>query len=199
LWVEGAFRVLRTAFAPTRVEGRDHVEGVRGPVVFAANHESHADTMTVLLALPAARRRRTIVAAAADYWFAGRVRGAFARTCVGAIPVQRDRVNRRTLDECHRLLSEGWSLLVYPEGGRSPAGTIREFQPGAAWIARRAGVPVVPVFLSGTAAVLAKGQTMPRRSRVRVVFGRPLVRDDKESARAFGRRIEAAVRDLSTG
>ena len=50
----------------------------------------------------------------------------------------------RTLELCHQLLGEGWSLLLYPEGGRSPDGEMREFKPGAAWIARRAGVPVLP-------------------------------------------------------
>ncbi len=70
------------------------------------------------------------------------------------------------------------------------------FKPGAAWIARRAGVPVVPAHLHGTDKVIGKGDSFPRRSPVRITYGAPLVLADGESAKEFGRRIEAAVREL---
>ena len=86
--------------------------------------------------------------------------------------------------------------LLYPEGGRSPDGELREFKPGAAWIARRAGAPVVPVRLIGTHDVLPKGRAFPRRAKVTVRFGSPLTAADGESAKEFNVRIEKAVRSL---
>ena len=197
-YVEVVLRGLRAMLAPATVVGAAHVERLAGPAVFAANHTSHVDTMTVLLALPRARRHRIIIAAAADYWFSNRVLAAWSTVFVGAIPVERDRVNRRTLEVCHDLLGREWSLLVYPEGGRSPAGTIQDFKPGAAWIARRAGVAVVPVRIVGTSDVMPKGRRLPRRARVQVIFGEPMSVQKGEDARSFNDRIEAAVRALAT-
>ena len=196
IYVEVVLRALRALLAPATVVDAEKVERLATPAVFAANHSSHADTMTVRLALPGARRRKMIVAAAADYWFSNRVLAAWTTVFMGAIPVERDRVNRRTLETCHELLGQGWSLLVYPEGGRSPAGTIQPFKPGAAWIARRAGVAVVPVRIVGTGDVMPKGRRLPRRAPVRVIFGDPMTVRDGEDARAFNERIEAAVREL---
>jgi 1-acyl-sn-glycerol-3-phosphate acyltransferase len=196
LYTATVLRGLRALFAPTAVEGLERIDAP-GPYVIAANHSSHADTMLIVTTLPARIRRRAVVAAAADYFFPNRATAMVTALFVGAIPVERDRAGRRTLDLCHRLLGEGWSLVVYPEGGRSPDGEIGEFKPGAAWIARRAGVPVVPVRIVGAFDVMPKGRTLPRRARVRVIYGEPLVLEVGESARAFGDRIEKAVRDLA--
>jgi 1-acyl-sn-glycerol-3-phosphate acyltransferase len=197
LYTQGPLRLLSALVAPRSVEGLEQIEGIDGPVVLVANHTSHADTMVITLSLPHRRRRRLVVAAAADYFFSNPVTSWLSSLFVGAIPVERDRASRRLLDLCHRLLGEGWSLLLYPEGGRSPNGEMQEFKPGAAWIARRSGVPVIPVHLSGTYQVLPKGRTLPRRHRVRVRFGAPLALVEGEDARSFNRRIEAAVRKLA--
>jgi 1-acyl-sn-glycerol-3-phosphate acyltransferase len=189
-------RPMRAIFCPTTVVDRDRVADLNGPAVFAANHSSHADTMVLSLALPRRRRSRLVVAAAADYFFTKRRTAVFSAITVPAIPVQREKVQRKTLDLCNRLLGEGWSVLLYPEGGRSSDGELREFKPGAAWIARRAGVPVVPTRLIGTYDVLPKGRSFPRRNRVEVRFGEPLVVEDGESAKEFNVRIEKAVRSL---
>jgi 1-acyl-sn-glycerol-3-phosphate acyltransferase len=190
-----AMRTLRLVFAPTTVRGADRLGA--GPFVLAANHSSHADTMVIVTTLPSRLRRRVVVAAAADYFFPNRATALVTAVFVSAIPVERDRVSRRTLDLCHRLLREGWSLVVYPEGGRSTDGEIQSFKPGAAWIARRADVPVVPVRIEGTHDVLPKGRVLPRRAPVRVTYGEPLTPRDGEGAREFSDRVEAAVRELA--
>jgi 1-acyl-sn-glycerol-3-phosphate acyltransferase len=196
IYTATALRALRAVFAPTTTTGAERLAA--GPYVFAANHSSHADTMVIVTTLPGRFRRRVVVAAAADYFFPNRVTAMLTAVFVGAIPVERDRVSRRTLDLCHRLLGEGWSLVLYPEGGRSPDGEIQEFRPGAAWMARRAAVPVVPVRIDGTHDVLPKGRALPRRAPVRVTYGEPVVLTEGEDARSFGRRIEEAVRDLGS-
>jgi 1-acyl-sn-glycerol-3-phosphate acyltransferase len=188
---------MRSTWAPTTVHGTEHLDGLDGPVVVVANHTSHADTMVLLTALPRRLRRRLVVAAAADYFFKGGVSGFLSSLFFGAIPVDRQGVSRSTLEECHQLLGAGWSLLIYPEGGRSPDGEMQAFKPGAAWIARRAGVPVVPVHLDGAFRVLPKGRSWPRRHAVTVTLGEPMwVRPD-EDARAFNRRVQARVEALA--
>jgi 1-acyl-sn-glycerol-3-phosphate acyltransferase len=196
-YYEGGLRVLRALVAPTAVTGLGRLDGVDAPIVIVANHTSHADTMVIAAALPHRIRRRFVVAAAADYFFGNRFTAALSTVCIGAIPVDRTRVSRTTLELCHRLLGEGHSLLIYPEGGRQTDGRIGEFKPGAAWIARRAGVPVLPVHVAGTAAILPKGRTVPHRSHVEIVFGEPMEPHDGEDAKAFNQRIEAAVRALA--
>jgi 1-acyl-sn-glycerol-3-phosphate acyltransferase len=189
-------RGLAAALAPTQVVGLDRLAGFDGPCVIVANHSSHADTMVIGNALPARIRRRLVVGAAADYFFTNLVTSTVSTVLVGAIPIDRDRVSRSTLDLCHRLLGEGWSLLLYPEGGRSPDGAMSDFKPGAAWIARRAGVPVLPVHVRGTFDVLPKGRSVPHRAPVTVTFGELMTIADGEDARAFSARIEAAVAAL---
>jgi 1-acyl-sn-glycerol-3-phosphate acyltransferase len=196
IYYGGVMRALRMVFAPTSVVGLDHLNGFDGPCVMVANHSSHADTMVISMALPTGLRRKLVVAAAADYFFTNHLTSTFSTIAIGAIPVDRNRVNRSTLDLCDRLLGEGWSLLLYPEGGRSIDGQMGEFKPGGAWIARRAGVPVLPVHVRGTFDVMPKGRNLPRRSPVTVTFGELMTVADGEDARTFNKRIEAAVADL---
>lgn len=196
-YVNVLLRLLRSTFAPTTVIGAERLDGVNGPVVIVANHSSHADTMLVLLPLPRRLRRRVIVAAAADYFFTSRFTSTLSSLLIGAIPVDRTKVSRKTLEDCHRLLTDGWSLMLYPEGGRSTDGEIAEFKAGAAWIARRAKVPVLPIHISGSRDVLPKGRKWPRRHPVTISIGTPISVADGEDARGFNRRIEAAVRALA--
>jgi len=198
----GVLRLLRLLFAPTSVEWpqgamRLPVDPDR-PLVIVANHASHVDTMVLGTTLPRAIRKRLVVAAAADYFFTNSLSSLISTVCIGAIPVDRTKVNRTTLELCQHLLGEGHVLLLYPEGGRSPdPAVIQPFKPGAAWIARRAGVAVLPVHLHGTGDVLAKGSSLPHRHRVRVRFGEPMQCEADEDARDFSARIEAAVRKLA--
>jgi 1-acyl-sn-glycerol-3-phosphate acyltransferase len=94
------------------------------------------------------------------------------------------------------LIDDGWSVLLYPEGGRSPDGWGQEFRGGAAFLAIRCKVPVVPIHLQGTGRILRKGRTLPRPSRTTVTFGDPVRANDDENARAFAVRLQAAVAAL---
>jgi membrane protein YqaA with SNARE-associated domain len=141
------------------------------PVVFAANHASHADTAVLLRALPAQVRARTAPAAAEDYFFRSRLRGALTRLIVGAFPFPRR--GSGGLDRARALLADGTSVLLFPEGTRSRDGSIAPFKRGIGVLARE-GFTVVPVGIAGTGDVFAKGTHLPRRAPVAVVFGTPL-------------------------
>lgn len=188
-----------------RVEGREGIEDLASPVIFAANHHSHLDAALLLTSLPERFRHRAVVAAGADYFFTSRPRSALSALTIGAIPIDRMKVNRRSADLAASLLDEGWNLVIFPEGGRSSDGWGREFRGGAAYLSLRCGRPVIPVHLQGTRRVLKKGDVIPRPvggllgkgPGVRVTFGRPMRPGPGEDARRFSGRIELAVAALA--
>ena len=190
--------LTRLVASPT-VYGREHLDPLEGPVIFVSNHASHLDTAVVLSSLPERFRKRTVVAAAVDYFFDRRWKAALSSMMLGAIPVERARVNRKSADIAAALLEDGWNLVIFPEGGRSPDGWGQEFRGGAAYLAKRCGVPVVPMHLRGVRPIIPKGSVRVRPGSVEVRIGdalRPLPRGEsrrEEDARHFALRIETAV------
>lgn len=196
LLVEGVVRPAVTALAAPIVLGRDRLGDTEGPLIFAANHHSHVDTPLLQSVIPEPWRHRLVIGAAADYFFANRVTGTLSALVIGAVPIERTRVSRRTADDAAALIDDGWSYVIFPEGGRSPDGWGQAFQAGAAYLSLRCGVPVVPVYIGGTTRILRKGATRPHLSITRVVFGSPLRATDGESSRRFATRIEDTVSSL---
>ncbi|MHB1988972.1 MAG: lysophospholipid acyltransferase family protein [Acidimicrobiales bacterium] len=188
---------LARAVARPRVLGREPLDLIAGPVIVVANHTSHLDTAILLGSLPPRRRHRTVVAAAADYFFDRHWKAALSAFALGAIPLERIKVNRKSADAAAALIDEGWSLLIFPEGGRSSDGWGQEFKGGAAYLSKRCHVPVVPVHLRGARAILPKSDGRAkvgmRLGEVEVRFGAVLTPSSDEDARRFSGRIEAAV------
>lgn len=195
--IDAMVRPVMTGLAQPTKRGTDRLSGLVGPAVFAANHHSHVDTPLLLSSLPTPWRHRAVVGAAADYFFGTRITGALSALVIGAIPIDRTKISRASTDLSRDLINEGWSLVVFPEGGRSPDGWGQPFRGGAAFIAKRSGVPVVPVHIEGTGRILRKGKSTPTPSRTTITFGEPLYCGDSEDARAFNTRIEARVAELA--
>lgn len=184
--------LLRLGCKPT-VFGLDHLDPLDAPVILAGNHASHLDTALLLSCLPTRLRHHSVVAAAADYFFDRRLKATAWAFVLGAIPMERTKVNRRSADLAAQLIEEGWSLLIFPEGGRSLDGWGQEFKGGAAYLAKRCSVPVVPVHIRGTRAIIAKGSARVRPGSTEVRFGDALWPAADEDARRFAARIERAV------
>jgi len=195
--VEGPIRLMVQVLASPRRESLDRLADLEGPVVFVANHHSHIDTPLLLTSIPEPWRHRIVVGAAADYFFGSRLAGATAALVMGAIPIERARVGRRSADLAAGLLEEGWSLLIYPEGGRSPDGWGQRFRGGAAYLALRCGAPVVPIHVQGTGNILRKGRSIPKPSSTVVTFGTAMQPASGERAPRFAARIEDAVTALA--
>ena len=195
--VDDIERPIVRLVARPRIEGLDRIAGVEAPVVFAANHASHVDTPLMLTSLPDRFRHHTVVAAGADYFFNTRLKAHLSAFMIGAVPIDRHKVSRKSADLPARLLSDGWSLLIFPEGGRSADGWGNEHRGGAAYIGTRTGRPVVPVYLEGTRKVLKRGASLPTPSSTTVVFGTPLQPAAGESSRSFAARIEHAIEVLA--
>ncbi|MYG94652.1 MAG: 1-acyl-sn-glycerol-3-phosphate acyltransferase [Acidimicrobiia bacterium] len=186
-----------TVLARPRQVGLDRLERLEGPVIFAANHHSHIDTPLLFSSIPPRWRSRLAVAAASDYFFGGAIRSATSALVIGAIPMERGKVGRRSARLAASLIEDGWSLLIFPEGGRSPDGWGQPFLGGAGYLAVRCGVHVLPVHVEGTDRILPKGHRLPRASSTTITFGDPLIPTAEENARRFAARIEVAVASLA--
>jgi 1-acyl-sn-glycerol-3-phosphate acyltransferase len=185
--------------AHPKVEGREWVRELERPVIFAANHSSHADTSLILHALSDRARDRTVVAAAADYWFKRPMLGNLVSLFLNTFPFSRTGGAQAQLNASSRLLKSGWNLVLFPEGSRSPDGRIQEFKPGVGHLANETGTPVVPMHIRGAYQVMPRGQKVPLPGPVRVRIGKPMAPQPKEGSRDFTARVEKAVRALAAG
>ena len=201
---------LTRLFAWIRVEGAENIRAIDGPVVFAANHQSHLDAPVVFAALPWRLRNRLAVAMAKEFfsahfhpelhskreWLTNSLNYYLAALFFNAFPLpQREAGAREALGYIGTLASSGYSTLIFPEGQRSDTGAIERFQPGIGMIASRLELPVVPIRIEGLDRVLKIGWKMARPGRVRVAIGRPLYfREDNYAAIAA--KIESTVKDL---
>ncbi len=195
--VETIGRLGTAVVARPTVRGLDRLEDLDTNAIFVANHHSHLDTPILLTHIPTPWRHELVVAAAADHFFDTKPKAALISWAYGAIPMERRKVSRRSADSSARLIDDGWSLLIFPEGGRSPDGWGQPHKGGAAYLAVRCGVPVVPVHLDGTGRILPKGNSTPRPGSVEVNFGAPLRPAEGEDARRFAVRLEKAVAELA--
>ncbi|MGE3620025.1 MAG: lysophospholipid acyltransferase family protein [Acidimicrobiia bacterium] len=198
--VEGLMRPAVAALGTPDRNGLDRLVPLQdegGAVIFAANHHSHLDTPVLLSSIPDTWRHKVFVGAAADYFFRTPATAALSALVMGAIPIERTKVTRRSADQAAELLAEGWSMLIFPEGGRSPDGWGQPFRGGAAYLSMRCEVPVVPVHIAGTSRILRKGAKVPRPAKVTVTFGVPLRPREGDNASRYATRIEQAVAELA--
>ncbi|MEQ1759791.1 MAG: AMP-binding protein [Vicinamibacterales bacterium] len=201
---------LAKAFAWARVEGREHLAELDGPVIFASNHQSHMDVPMILAALPGRLRARVAPAMAKEFFKAhffpadftwrqrltNTVNYLLAAFFFNAFPLpQREAGTRQTLRYIGELTGSGWSVLIFPEGVRADTGQMKPFRGGIGMIGSRLDVAVVPVKLEGMDRVLHPKSRMARPGRVRITFGAPMrLRGDDYAALA--QRVEDAVRAL---
>jgi 1-acyl-sn-glycerol-3-phosphate acyltransferase len=181
--------IIRT-YARREIAGREHLEQLDGPVIFVANHCSHVDTPVLLRALPRPWRRRTAVAAAADYFYTGRLLASAVSLAFCTVPLER-RGGRGTGSTAalEPLIDARWSLVVFAEGTRSRDGRVGPLRTGAAALAAAHGLPIVPIHIAGTRAAMPIGRHWMVRPQGRRRFARHTIRV------SFGLPIHVAPRD----
>ena len=173
--IVGFLYPLMAVFSRRRTYGREILDSIDGPVIFAANHLSVADNPAVLLALPWRWRLRLATAASEEVMRGrGRVQSFFAALISNGFHISQTGSVRGSMAYCGKLVRARWSLLFFPEGIRSDDGKLGPFKPGIGLLAARLGVPVVPVYLKGTDSVVAKGGSRPHRGYIEVRFGQPI-------------------------
>jgi 1-acyl-sn-glycerol-3-phosphate acyltransferase len=192
---KGIFTLLFWYLFRLRVEGREH-EPKHGPFLAICNHVSAADPPIAGVALRARCRYMT-----KHEMFRTRVLAWLFRS-IGMYPVRRGQPDRQAIRETLEALARGEVVMMFPEGTRSPDGRLMAAEPGAAFLALRAGVPVLPMAVVGTLQAMPKGARYPRRLPVVVRIGPPIVvprqdgRLDRSEVDAWGRRFMAAIAAL---
>ena len=140
-----------------------------GAFILAPVHRSNADSF-VIAGLTHRRLRYMGKHTLWKYRPIGRI-----FTALGGFPVRRGAADREALRKCTEVLAGGEPLVIFPEGTRQSGPVIGDLQEGAAYLATRARVPIVPVGIGGTEEALVKGSKRIRRVHVTVVVGEPLV------------------------
>jgi len=170
-FMRGLMRFMTSTFLVGlfTVEGRENVPR-HGPLVVCANHFATLDPPMVPAYLP---RADTWNMAKSEYFRKPLMRWIFTR--YHAFPVVRHSADRAALRRAFDLLKAGEVLIIYPEGTRIESGELATPEPGAGFIAQKAGCPVLPVALTGTRECLPKGARWPRRVPVTLRFGKPFL------------------------
>jgi 1-acyl-sn-glycerol-3-phosphate acyltransferase len=152
-----------------------------GPLIICPNHSATLDPPMVPAFVP---RGDTWSMAKSEYF--RRPLSNFIFRSYHAFPVVRHTADRVALKRSFDLLKAGHVLIIYPEGTRIESGVLAKPEPGAGFLAQKAGCTVLPVGLTGTRECLPKGARWPRRTRVTITFGKPFLVPQK---RADGTRV----------
>jgi 1-acyl-sn-glycerol-3-phosphate acyltransferase len=197
-------------YAARRATGREKLSSLKQPVILVANHASHMDTPVILSALPRKLRKRTAVAAAADYFYRNRLVASAVSLIFNTVPIERTGGGGGLAkDGSHldALLDEGWNLLLYPEGTRSRGGGPGRVRRGAAVLAAAHNLSIIPIRVTGTAAAMPPGRWWPKRlhgrllskrHRIEVSFGEPILPNGGDTA-ALIERVQSFFDDNGDG
>ena len=166
LWAPGLFAIGGVRLSVTGGERLD----LAGPTVFASNHQSYLDTPVLFAALPVPLsfilkeelRRMPLVG-----WYAAAMGMVF-------VDRHRRRAARETVEHAAALLRSGRSVVLFPEGTRSPDGELAAFKSGGFAAPIAAGAAVVPIAIAGAGRVLPPRGFAVRAGTVRVVIGSPI-------------------------
>jgi len=178
------------------VHGRENIPRQTGAII-CSNHVAYLDPPVLGSGLP----RRTYFMAKKEL-FTNPVLGALIRASY-AFPVDRGTTDREAIRHGIELLQKGELLVVFPEGGRSPDGSIQPGNIGPALMASRAGVPIIPAALKETERIMPRGSKGLHRGRVQIDYGVPIHpsqfgegRLEKTQLQEFTEAVMQAIEDL---
>jgi 1-acyl-sn-glycerol-3-phosphate acyltransferase len=183
-------------FWRVRVRGRENIPK-SGPLLVAVTHESVLDPVIVGSELSRQLRflaRNTLFGPRGQIKLHGRV-----LQYVGAVPIEREGGGARdALRAARTCLQAGEAVLIFPEGTRSPDGTVQRFRRGVGMIARSSGCPVLPVSIDGSHRLWRKGSKLPRLwgGPVHLRYGKPVTYDKTTSAEDVAAQLRGVILDL---
>jgi len=161
--------IVWSAGAKIELHGLDKIDFNKS-YVFAGNHQSHIDVVAVFSILPLTVRyiaKKELFRIPFFGW---------AMAAAGIIKV--DRSNRekaiKSIDKAGESIKKGVSVILFPEGTRSPDGEIHAFKKGAFVLATKSGVPIVPISISGTRRILEKHSLSLNPGTVKIVISEPI-------------------------
>lgn len=165
--VRGVVAAFCRVFWRVSLEGLEHVP-TDGPFVLAPVHRSNIDTLVVATVT----KRRMRYMGKSSLWKVAWIGRVFS--ALGAFPVHRGSADRDALRRCVEVIETGEPLVIFPEGTRQTGPHVQPLFEGAAYVASRTGVPIVPVGIGGSEAAMPKGSKLLRPVKVHVVVGEPL-------------------------
>jgi 1-acyl-sn-glycerol-3-phosphate acyltransferase len=167
--------------------------------VYFANHTSHLDAIVIWSALPATVRALTRPVAAKDYWTNGPVRRYMSSQVFNALLIDRKeiKVHQSPVDVMIREMGQRYSLIVFPEGGRTSGTEIGEFKSGLYYLCKkRPDLELIPVHIDNMNRILPRGEVLPVPLLTCISFGAPIWLEAGEPKADFLRRARDAVRRL---
>ena len=185
--------ICSLAGVQVRVCGQEHLDPEQ-TYIFAGNHVSQFDIFSFQGYFPHDFR-----------WIAKQELfriPAFGQAMqrLGTIPIDRSRGRQalKSLDEAGKRIAAGSSVLIFPEGTRSPDGRLRKFKTGAVLLALKARVPVVPLAFNGTYEILPKGRLLARSGQIVIRIGTPIATEQYRAGdkQVLAADLQAAVQDL---
>lgn len=185
--VRGLFVVLFKLFGRVRVIGTEHIPA-EGAFVLAPVHRSNVDF--ALTSLVTTRPMRYM---GKDNIWKSRLLGRFV-SMLGAFPVHRGSADRDALKACTDIVNGGSPLVMFPEGTRQRGPVVQDLFDGTAYVAAKCGVPIVPVGIGGSEAMMPKGAKLPRFSRLVLLVGEPIPAPPRTEA---GRMPRSAIGGLT--
>ncbi len=167
--------------------------------VYFANHTSHLDALVIWAALPHRIREKTRMIAAQDYWDAGPIRRYISKRLFNALLIERENVSLKNTPI--KVMMDGmkdeYSIVLFPEGGRSNTGELGEFKSGLYYLSKkRPDLELIPVYLNNMNRILPRGSSLPVPMLSRVIFGPPMWLEAKESKDAFLQRARQEILKL---
>lgn len=163
-FIRGVVRIVLFRWFRVQIEGRERL-ALEGPFIIAPAHRSHLDGPLI-----GGLTHRRVRYLGKESLFRPAPLG-WVMEAIGVFPVRRGTADFEAMKAARKLLNEGNAMLVFPEGTRQPVGEIRKIFDGAAWLAAKAVVPVVPAGIAGTGEALPSGAKFPRREKVVIVVG----------------------------
>lgn len=185
--------ILATSGCKLRVEGLENVD-LSQPYIYASNHQSAFDIPALYVGLPVQFR----IMAKKELFVYPFMGWHMKRS--GQIPIEREnaRSSLKSLARASETVRSGTPLFVFPEGGRTPDGTIKPFMSGAFYVAIRAGVPIVPMAIVGTYEILPMNSYVIRPHPIRLIVGKPISTDgmNPREMNAMAAKVQCEIEDL---
>ena len=166
--------------------------------VYFDNHTSHLDVVLVWSSLPADVRRLTRPIAAKDYWEGGSIRRHLAKVFNAMLIDRKEiKVHQSPVDMMLREIGKTHSLILFPEGGRSPGEEVGEFKSGLYYLGKkRPDLELIPVYINNMNRILPRGEFLPVPLLSSLTFGPPIWLEAGEPKLDFLARARDAVLSL---
>jgi 1-acyl-sn-glycerol-3-phosphate acyltransferase len=180
---------LNKGYWRLKIKGRENIPAT-GPFVLAPVHRSFID-----FSLTSSITRRRMRYMGKDSLWKVSLFGKFI-SALGAYPVHRGGADREALRRTIDVLQGGEPVVIFPEGTRQFGPKVQNLFEGAAYVATKVGVPIVPVGIGGSEYALQKGKKLPRPVKVTVVIGRPIAPPSTAGSRTSRRAVHELTLQL---